>query len=216
MKFENIKVMNIDNAIRGMRNPLNSWDKSDSYWTYIEDKYTGELYPSQFFIGEKDLELAKKLVNGGSPHRKFLRQIFVTIDITAPIYWWKEMDQYRIGCTTNSTSTMHKLATTPITLECFETDDFDMKYSANFITEILIPYLEGLRLKYLETKDTGYWKELVRWLPEGWLQTRTWTCDYETLIAIYEQRKGHKLTEWKQFLDMIENLPYSKDFITIQ
>lgn len=88
MKFENIKVMNIDNAIRGMRNPLNSWNKSDSYWTYIEDKHTGETYPSQFFIGEKDLELAKKLVKGGSPHRKFLRQIFVTIDITAPIYWY--------------------------------------------------------------------------------------------------------------------------------
>lgn len=111
---------------------------------------------------------------------------------------------------------MHKLATTPITLECFETDDFDMQYSANFVTETLIPYLEGLRLKYIETKDTGYWKELVRWLPEGWLQTRTWTCDYETLIAIYEQRKGHKLSEWAQFLDIIEDLPYAKDFIVPQ
>ena len=221
MKFDNVSTYNIENSIRGMRNPLNSWDKSDS---------AGNL------IGEKDLELAKKLIKAGSSDRKFLRQIFVSMDITAPLYWWKEMDTYKVGTVSNSTSTMHKLASTPITLECFETDDYEEDLpvdelddsslteegkAAGFIphwhidefTTKLVNHLEELRQMYLKTKDKRYWKELIRWLPESWLQARTWTADYETLRNIYHSRKNHKLTEWHRFCEVIEMLPYAEELI---
>ena len=206
MKFKNTSVMNMDNAFRGMRNPLNSWEKSDSYY----DKGT-------FKIGEKDLGLAQRLIKAGPEHRKFMRQIFVSVDITAPLFLFKEVDTYKVGTTANSTSTMHKLATTPITLECFETDDYNEEYANLGSNKInpnwIINYLESLRLKYLETKDIGYWKELIRWLPESWLQTRTITMSYENLYSIVRQRKNHKLTEWKQFIDWITTLPYSNELI---
>lgn len=204
MKIENVSIMNIENAIRGMRNPMNSWNKSDSK----ENK-----------IGEKDLELAKKLVKAGSSNRKFLRQIFVSIDITAPLYWWKEMDTYKVATVTNSTSTMHKLATTPITIDCFEIDDYadDLQIIDDvpicIRVDSFIDSLEQLRQLYNQTKDKKYWKELIRWLPESWLQLRTWTADYETLRNIYHQRKNHKLTEWHTFCEEIEKLPYAKEFI---
>lgn len=223
MKFENSQVFNFEGAIRGMRNPLNSWAKSDSQitWQY------GTM--PTFEIGPKDMELCRRLINGGSEHRKFLRQIIVSVDITAPLYWWKEMDTYKIGTTANSTSTMHKLANTEITLECFETDDLstNLNWNPSFIMgdnndeEIsfnehigsVLHSLEGLRLKYLKTKDKRYWKELVRWLPNGWLQTRTWTANYEVLLNICAQRKGHKLSEWQSFCAWIETLPYAKELI---
>lgn len=214
MKFKNTSVFNIDGALRGMRNPLASWVKSDSEWIGEEDGY--ETYA----IGGKDMDLAIRLINGGCEHRKFLRQIFVSVDITGPLYWWKELDTYKIGTTTNSTSTMHKLASTPITKECFEMDDYcgndldlidDVRFGMRL--EGFLDDLEQLRQKYLMTKDKRYWKELVRWLPNGWLQTRTWTANYEVLRTIYHQRQGHKLTEWKQFCDWIESLPYAKEFI---
>lgn len=231
MKFTNCNVYNFQNALRGLRNPLNSWEKSDSY-----------LYKDDFVVGDNDLKLACNLIKAGASDRKFLRQIFVSIDIEAPIYWWKEMDQYKIATVTNSQSTMHKLATTPITLDCFEIDDyckdliidsgiddggdnaFKYEYILNdfiepstnvsfYFEETIIGFLEQLRQKYLETKDKKYWKELIRWLPESWLQTRTWTANYEVLRNIYHQRKNHKLTEWHSFCNFIETLPYAKYFI---
>lgn len=209
MKFERTQVYNFDNAIHGMRHPLESYNRSDSY--YDED--------GNYIIGKNDLDLMQRLIQGGVPHQKFMRQIFVSVDITAPIFWWKEADTYKIGTTSNSTSTMHKLATTPITIDCFETDDYEPsilitdKYGQNFFEDELIPTLEELRVKYLETKDKRYWKELIRWLPESWLQTRTWTANYEVLNNIVSWRRGHKLIEWKSFIDWVYTLPYSDELI---
>ena len=169
MKFENTEVWGFEHSLRGMRNPLNSHIKSDSY--YDNDNYV---------IGENDFGLAQRLIKAGNEHRKFMRQIFVSVDITAPLYWWKEFDTYKVGTVANSTSTMHKLATTPITLDCFEIDDYDRNLSLadnpeddnelNHISafeEDVIMVLENLRQKYLETKDKRYWKELIRFLPES-------------------------------------------------
>ena len=237
MKFEHTNVMNFEAAFRGMRNPMNSWAKSDSkklYWDGVW--YNNESaerqniflnYGVNFDVGEADMNLAQRLIRGGNVHRKFLRQIFVSVDITAPLYWWKEFDTYKVGTTANSTSTMHKLASAPITIDCFETDDYDRTLSlaedperGNEIDQIatfeedVIMVLENIRQKYLATKDMRYWKELVRWLPESWLQTRTVTMDYENLRSMYFQRKGHKLTEWRDsFIQWVESLPYAKELI---
>jgi hypothetical protein len=171
------------------------------------------------------MKLAQTLIKAGPEHRKFLRQIFVSVDITAPLYWWKEMDQYKIGTVTDSTSTMHKLTSKPITLESFEIDDFNPEIvyyeipgaqnDIGMFADFMIEQLEFLRQKYLETKDKKYWKELVRWLPESWLQTRTWTANYEVLYSIVLQRGHHKLeTEWdKGFIHWCASLPYAKDLI---
>lgn len=238
MKFENIEVYNMDHALRGMRNPKESWDKSDSYWTYIEDPDTLNTAKFEFFVGEKDLDLAQRLIRAGSEHRKFMRQIFVTVDITAPLYWWKEFDTYKVGTVANSTSTMHKLATTPITIDCFETDDYDGNLKVfdrepynpdetlNECVDDIIDICETLRKRYLETNDKKYWKELIRWLPESWLQTRTVTMDYENLLAMCSkgQRRFHKLTEWSgdgenfvtpSFIKFARSLPYAQEFIFI-
>lgn len=247
MKFSNTSVMNFNGSFRGLRNPKNSWSRSDSEFNVYYDTSRGDLatsellriYPSAYIhhktqdgyfadiIGDKDLKLAQTLIKAGNEHRKFMRQIFVSVDITAPLYWWKEMDQYRINVTTNSTSTMHKLATTPITLDCFETDDYDRNLSLadnpkdddgldNISTfeEDIIYVLENIRQKYLETKDKRYWKELVRWLPESWLQKRTTTMNYENVRNMYFQRKYHKLTEWSEsFIKWVESLPYAEELI---
>lgn len=183
------------------------------------------------FIGPKDMKLAKTLIKGGSEHRKFLRQIMVSVDITAPLYWWKEFDTYKIGTTANSTSTMHKLTSKPITLECFEIDDFQNDllvegenghWHVDMMTDKLIEHLENLRQAYIRTKDKRYWKELVRWLPESWLQTRTVTMNYENLLSMCHQREHHKLTEWSKidqfdnidsFLKFAHSLPYAEDLI---
>lgn len=166
------------------------------------------------WIGPKDMKLAKMLCAAGPEHRKFLRQIFVSVDITAPIYIWKELDTYKVATVVNSTSTMHKLTAYPITNERFEMGDYDDSVIENdFINKNLIPFLEDLRQKYNGTHDKRYWKELVRWLPEGWLQTRTWTANYETLRSIYKQRASHKLSEWHQFCQWIKSLPYAADLI---
>lgn len=226
MKFEKTEVMNFENAIRGMRNAWESWDKSDSRWEPKEVHCYGiYVFPeerTEFVIGEKDLELMQKLIKAGSEHRKFMRQIFVSVDITAPIYWWKEFDTYKVGTVANSTGTMHTLARTPITMDCFEMDDFEPTYigshcrNAN-ITDVWkneIEVLEGLRRIYNETKDKRYWKELIRLLPESWLQKRTVTMNYENLLAMVHQRKGHKLTEWsKSFIDWVRTLPYAQDLL---
>ena len=205
-----------------MRNPKNSWNRSDSYQSdFTNDGKNG------FVIGENDMKLAQTLIKAGNEHRKFMRQIFVSVDITAPLYWWKEFDTYKVGTVANSTSTMHKLATTPITLDCFEIDDYDRNLSLadnpkdddgldNISTfeEDIIYVLENIRQKYLETKDKRYWKELVRWLPESWLQKRTITMNYENVRNMYFQRRNHKLTEWSEsFIKWVESLPYAEELI---
>lgn len=252
MKFENIKVYNFEGAFRGMRNPKNSWGKSDSYNKineYWEDKSNpgdfsysniyGVMGPLEFVVGPNDMKLAQTLIKAGPEHRKFMRQIFVSVDITAPLYWWKEFDTYKVGTVANSTSTMHTLANHAITLDCFEIDDFnaidypeaeqreDLKYPIDpcFVQMCLIPYLEYLRQQYMATKDKKIWKELIRWLPESWLQTRTVTMSYETLLAMCGkgQRRFHKLNEWsgqdhpanENFISFARNLPYAQELIFI-
>ena len=219
MKFENTEVWGFEHSLRGMRNPKNSWNRSDSF-------YDGNLN-NHYIIGENDMKLAQTLIKAGNEHRKFMRQIFVSVDITAPLYWWKEFDTYKVGTVANSTSTMHKLATTPITLDCFEIDDYDRNLSLadnlkdddgldNISTfeEDIIYVLENIRQKYLETKDKRYWKELVRWLPESWLQKRTITMNYENVRNMYFQRRNHKLTEWSEsFIKWVESLPYAEELI---
>ena len=234
MKFSNTSVMNFENAFRGLRNPKNSWNRSDSgklYWdgTWYHEELKNYFteYGVNFYIGENDMKLAQTLIKAGNEHRKFMRQIFVSVDITAPLYWWKEFDTYKVGTVANSTSTMHKLATTPITLDCFEIDDYDRNLSLadnpkdddgldNISTfeEDIIYVLENIRQKYLETKDKRYWKELVRWLPESWLQKRTITMNYENVRNMYFQRRNHKLTEWSEsFIKWVESLPYAEELI---
>lgn len=216
MRFENTSVYNIYNAILGARNPKNSWNKSDS----VFKGYNGKI--ENTVIGPNDLQLAQTLIIAGSEHRKFMRQIFVCVDITAPLYWWKEFDTYKVGTVANSTSTMHKLASTPITLDCFETDDVEVLEELNYEVSCwwseLIDKLEKLQNKYNETKDNRYWKELIRLLPDSWLQRRTVTMNYENLLVMCSkgQRRNHKLTEWsKSFIDWARSLPYAQQLIFI-
>ena len=176
-------------------------------------------------MGENDKDLAQRMIKAGTPNDKFLRQIFVSVDITAPLYWWKEMDTYKVGTTANSTSTMHKLASTPITKECFEIDDYngdllmyerepyDFDQYLDEIWESHINDCETLRTRYLKTKDIRYWKELIRMLPESWLQTRQWTANYSVLRNIIHWRKGHKLTEWNSFIEWCHTLPYAEELL---
>ena len=217
MKFEKTEVWGFEHALRGMRNPLESWDKSDSGDEYEE--HTGWTV-CKYAIGKNDLELAQKLIRAGEPHRKFLRQIFVSVDITAPLYWWKEFDTYKVGTVSNSTSTMHKLASTPITFDCFEIDDFEnvtsIDISVKNIWSSLLVDLEELRQKYNETKDKRYWKELIRLLPESWLQTRTITMNYENILNMINYRKNHKLTEWSEsFMNWAKSLPYANELLFV-
>lgn len=227
MKFENTEVWGFEHAIRGMRNPLESWSKSDSKYIDIESEEGIELQSKGIYykIGKNDLELMQKLIKAGSEHRKFMRQILVSVDITAPLYWWKEFDTYKVGTVSNSTSTMHKLASTPITMDCFEMDDFseinieseDFSFPITSTWKSIIDDLESLRQKYNETKDKRYWKELIRLLPESWLQKRTITMNYENVLNMYRQRKNHKLTEWsKSFCDWVKTLPYAEELICLE
>ena len=189
---------------------------------------TDEHYANVAFIGPNDMKLAQTLIKAGPEHRKFLRQIFVSVDITAPSgYFFPEFDTYKIGTTANSTSKMHKLTSKEITLKCFETDDFnpDLEYykgnTVGMLSDLIIEQLEFLRQKYLETKDKKYWKELVRWLPCGWLQTRTWSANYEVIRSMCHQRRNHKLNEWSgmddnsksNFIAWARTLPYAQWFI---
>lgn len=212
MKFENTQVFNFEGAFRGLRNPLASWNRSDSKWhepMYWSDRDT-EPYGYEDLIGEKDMELAQKLIIGGSEHRKFMRQIIVSVDITAPEYYWSQFDTYKVGTVANSTSKMHKLASTPITLECFELDDHrpDIVDVSGFIQ-----LLEDMRQAYLTTKNQAVWKEIVRWLPESWLQKRTVTMNYENVRSMVHQRAHHKLSEWNQFVEWAHTLPYANELI---
>ena len=255
MKFEHTEVWGFEHAIRGMRNPMNSWDKSDSVncaqcsadtvdsCCYVKPYY--QCYGSQnFIIGENDMALAQRLIKAGGEHRKFMRQIFISVDITAPLYWWKEFDTYKVGTVANSTSTMHKLTSQPITLDCFEIDDYNkelfleersslapdmpgLTYNISMLNFVnsTVKNLEHLRKKYIETKDKKYWKELIRWLPESWLQTRTVTMNYENLLGMCSkgQRRFHKLNEWSgidepvlpNFISWARSLPYAQELLFI-
>ena len=204
LKVERISVMNLENAMRGARNPLNSWARSDSY--YEEN--------GQYILGENDLGLAKRLARAGSDHRKYLRQIFISVDVTAPMYWWKEYDTYKVATVANSTSTMHKIHSKEFSRDDFSLDKLDEDSMAFFDT--IIEKLEELRLKYTETKDKQYWYDIIQLLPSSYNQMRTCSLNYETLINIYYARKGHKLDEWHTFCDFIKTLPYAKDLIMIK
>ena len=266
MKIEKIRTYGWESALMGMRNPKDSWDKSDSVFGIADVEYTDVDYDIAYlwaknelnetlsydddnidkktneydewliengiinqndniieyaFIGPNDMRLIKSLIKGGPEHRKFLRQIFISVNITAPLYVWKEFDTYKIGTTANSTSTMHTISKKPITLESFEIDDLEFIDKEDELwVRNNIDHLENLRILYNKLKEKNdpkaqvVWKELIRWLPESWLQTRTVTMTYENAFNMKHQRKNHKLTEWHFIIDnFINKLPYSKDFL---
>ena len=204
LKCERTSVMNFENAIRGARNPLNSWARLDSSFNENGD----------FVFGENDLDLAKRLAKAGSDHRKFLRQIFVSVDITAPLYWWKEFDTYKVGTVANSTSTMHKIHSKPFSIDDFSADKMNEKALASI--NRTISELEELRLEYLETKDKETWYSIIQLLPSSYNQMRTVTMNYEVLINIYYARVHHKLAEWHTLCDAIRELPYAEDLILVK
>lgn len=246
MKIENILTSNWENAIRGMRNPYDSWNKSDSSFGILDESRYEETknymniqkikQDNEFIeyvaLGPEDIDLAQRLIKGGPVHSKFLRQIFISMDITAPLYLWKELDTYKVATTANSCSTMHTIQKTPITLDLFETDDYNKIICGDWAENCIMPVLEGLRQKHLEYKEksfneedpekasqllkesNAYWKELIRWLPEGWLQKRTWTGNYETARNILKWRDPHKLTEWVPICDALKSLPFANELLT--
>ena len=202
IKIERFSVMNLENAMRGARNPLNSWSRMDSY--YDENH--------QYILGPNDLDLAVRLRRAGSDHRKFLRQVMVSADVTAPLYWWKEYDTYKVGTVANSTSTMHKIHSKPFSREDFSTDHMTEPTLA-FMDQV-IEKLEEIRLRYLEEgKKKEDWYDMIQLLPSSYNQMRTCSLNYETLINIYYARKDHKLQEWHSFCDWIASLPYGKELI---
>ena len=198
IKFENTKVMNIENAMRGMRNPLNSWDKGDTSCAVWND----------VIIGDNDITLARKLIQAGTDHRKFLRQIFVSVDITAPLYWWKQFDQYRISVTSNSCSTMHKIHSKEFTIDDFSishlTHDGIAHYNYLYFSAI-IETLNEFRDNYNSTNDKQYWQAMIELLPSSYNQKRTVTMTYENVLNMYNARKNHKLSEWHDLCDWAEN-----------
>ena len=211
IKIEKTAVMNMENAIRGMRNPMNSWDRSDSYTTHIENPQTLNTAPFQFFLGENDQKLAKQLVNGGSDDRKFIRQIFVSVDITAPLYWWKEYDTYKVGTVANSTSTMHKIHANAFTREDFSCER--MTPAALACLDQVIAVLEERRQVFVETKERAAWDDMIQLLPTSYNQLRTCTLNYENLTNMYYARRNHKLPEGHTLCHWIEGLPYANIMI---
>lgn len=200
IKIERTTVMNFEGAIRGARNPLNSWARIDS--RYDEN--------GNYVLGANDLDLAKRLCRAGSDHRKFVRQIIVSTDITAPIYWWKEFDTYKVGTVANSTSTMHKIHSKP-----FDIDDFShdrMSPDALEAMRDFIKILEKKRLSFVETKDKNDWYDIIQLLPSSYNQMRTVTMNYENLVGMYYARRAHKLDEWHKYCDWVLTLPYFKEF----
>lgn len=225
IKIEHIETFGWGAAIRGMRNPMNSWDKSDSGICYKEvncttcqsdkdnkDVCVANMKNNKFVIGFNDFDLMKRLAKTGTDHRKYLRMITVYCDITAPLYWWKEMDTYKIGTVANSCSTMHKIQS-----KRFTRDDFSIEHLHNcdeshwmVCMDNVIASLNVARNYYLDTKDKKYWWQMIQLLPSSYNQKRTIMMNYEVLSNIYKSRKGHKLDEWHTFLDWIEKLPYSE------
>ena len=206
IKIENTEVYGWEAAIRGMRNPMNSWDKSDSYAGYRDYNPSTE---KEIFIGPNDLRLMQNLSRAGNDHGKFLRMINVTVDITAPLYWWKEYDTYKVGTVANSCSTMHK-----IHAKEFELDDFSHEHLTDIyecLLEKIIVQLNGAREDYIEHKDKHDWWQMIQLLPSSYNQKRTVQLNYQVLKAMYHARKNHKLDEWHNFCDWCESLPYFKE-----
>ena len=232
IKIENIQTMGWEGALRGMRNPLNSWDKADSaYASDIERTdtniaaYGTKLDRYDFVIGQNDLSLCLKLIKAGSEHRKFLRMIHVQMDVTAPLYWWKEADTYKVGTTTNSCSTMHKIAAKEFTLDDFshehlidDQDDFENENGQissykDFLYYDVLDVLNTARRQYLETKDKKYWWQMIQLLPSSYNQRRTIDMNMETVLNILHQRSHHKLDEWIELCDtMLKQIPYCQEF----
>ena len=238
IKLEKTEVMGWDHAIRGMRNPKNSWEKSDSgFCDTIGDKYGNIIKPENYRVGPNDYDLMKRLRNAGTDHRKFMRMITVYLDITAPLYWWKEFDTYKVGTVANSCSTMHKIAAKEFTIEDFSYEHLDdiwgyepevrnMAPTIEFethtdkitnyvlgpddILNLTIKMLNRSRDLYLKTKEKTYWWQMIQLLPTSYNQKRTVMLNYEVLANIYKSRKNHKLDEWHTFCDWIESLPYSE------
>lgn len=231
IKFECADVWGFNNAIRGMRNPLNSWHKSDSDFCYAmpidcdtECRNWDEseeacrfryILEPEYYIGLEDMDLCQRLIKGGPEHRKFLRQIMVAVDITAPLYWWKEFDTYKVGTVANSCSTMHT-----IHKKEFELGDFSCEHlysdELEFLKEI-IDRLNGLRELYLESKNKDDWWQLIQLLPTSYNQKRTVTMNYENLRSIYFQRRNHKLDEWREgFVEWVKSLPYANELIIFE
>ena len=201
LKCERTSVMNIENAIRGARNPMNSWDRADSY--YDEE--------GNYQLGPNDMNLARRLRLAGSDHRKFIRQIFVSVDITAPLYWWKEYDTYKVATVANSTSTMHKIHSKEFSIEDFSHDHLTEEGLESL--KRTVEDLERIRLRFLEKKNKEDWYTIIQLLPSSYQQMRTCTMNYESLINMYFSRKNHKLEEWHTFCDWIQTLPYAKELI---
>ena len=204
LTLKNTSVMNFENAIRGARNPMNSWGRMDSH-----TKPDGS-----FVFGPNDLDLAMRLAKAGSDHRKYLRMIFVSVDVTAPLYWWKEYDTYKVATVANSTSTMHKIHSKPFSMDDFSCDH--MTDGTKKFMETVVAELENIRLRFKETKSKEDWYDMIQLLPSSYNQMRTCTFNYETLINIYRARKNHKLAEWHTFCDWIETLPYAEQLITFE
>lgn len=203
IRIDNTDVWGFEHAIRGARNPLASWDKTDSAFSENKD---------DFVIGSNDLSLMKRLAKAGDPsHRKFMRQIFVSCDITAPLYWWKEMDQYKIGTTTDSCSTMHTIHKKMFTLDDFSTEHLNS--DSLVAMKNIVHELNRNRQSYLTIKDKNYWWQMIQLLPSSYNQMRTWTGSYENLISMYYQRKSHKLDEWREFCEWIKQLPYMAELM---
>ena len=209
IKFEHAEVWGFEHAIRGMRNPMNSWERSDTTYGLGEDCL------ADMEIGQNDYNLMASLIRGGQPHRKFLRQIFVSVDITAPLYWWKEFDTYKVGTTANSCSTMHKIHAKEFTIEDFSTEHLLLN-ALKFITKTVDElnywrdvYLKAKSMDNPEPTAKDIWWQMIQLLPSSYNQKRTITMTYENLLNMYEYRRGHKLDEWRQFCDWIFTLPQS-------
>lgn len=204
LTLKNTSVMNFENAIRGARNPMNSWGRMDSHTEP----------DGSFVFGPNDLDLAMRLAKAGSDHRKYLRMVFVSVDVTAPLYWWKEYDTYKVATVANSTSTMHKIHSKPFSMDDFSCDH--MTDGTKKFMETVVAELENIRLRFKETKSKDDWYDMIQLLPSSYNQMRTCTFNYETLINIYRARKNHKLAEWHTFCNWIETLPYAEQLITFE
>lgn len=203
IKIEKVDVNGFEAAVRGMRNPMNSWDKSDSYY---------DTFGMFYNVGKNDLDLMRRLYKGGSEHRKYLRMIHVTMDVTAPLYWWKEYDTYKVSTVANSCSTMHKIHVKEFTLDDFSTDH--MMPSSKYVLDIVIEQLNAARNNFVNTKNKDAWWQMIQLLPSSYNQKRTLDLNYETIINIIHQRTGHKLDEWNLLVEELKKLPYLAEIMS--
>ena len=221
IKVEKIDVWGFEHAIRGMRNPMNSWDKSDSGWKIWSPEYPN-LSEAEYMVGKNDLDLMRRLYQAGPEHRKLFRQIFISMDITAPLYWWKEFDTYKIGTTADSCSTMHKIHAKEFAIEDFSTEHLETlarfdedgeMHKPYMVLKVVIDCLNACRNSYLQTKNKTDWWQMIQLLPSSYNQKRTVTMNYENVVTMIRQRTGHKLDEWTDFVTLLHGLPYIAEII---